>query len=201
MPLTEKDGDRVTEDHGEQVIVTPLDESKTKFNFGPASSRDNTVYTCERPGGDPPEPGAKLVPSKVLPGWIDYIQKKNGVTNVIILLAEDELLAVYEEEGLIAAYQAAGMTVHGIPYKSENSASNIYKVLENVMAKEEKVVAHCTHGMGRSGRVAALWLTQHYGLSPEVAIDEALEAARQGGVERMGAPRQLKEWIETMKPK
>jgi protein-tyrosine phosphatase len=53
-------------------------------------------------------------------------------------------------------------------------------------------VAYCTHGMGRSGRVAAGWLVHKYGLSVEEAVDEALEAARIHGVERMGSPRQLK---------
>lgn len=67
--------------------------------------------------------------------------------------------------------------------------------LEQCDARGENAVAHCTHGMGRSGRVAAGWLVHKYGQTVEAAVEETLEAARQHGVERMGSPRQLAEWM------
>lgn len=186
------------EDHGETVIMTQLDESKTQFNFGPVSLRDSIVYTCERPGGDPTEPGTVLTPSKVLPEWIEYIRNKHGITNVIVLLSHEELKA-YGEDGLLQAYRNNEMNAFHIPYSSENSAGRILNVLRDIKSKNGKVTVHCTHGMGRSGCVAALWLHQEYELQSEDAINETLETARKYGVQRIGSMQQVNEWIATMK--
>ena len=67
--------------------------------------------------------------------------------------------------------------------------------LRDIEASGEKVTAHCTHGMGRSGRVAAGWLVERHGLTPEQATDQTLQAAREHGVERMGAVGLLEKWM------
>ena len=90
----------------------------------------------------------------------------------------------------------AGLEPHHIPYSSTDSHANIMKLLDEIHAKKERVVAHCTHGMGRSGRVAAGWLMHHYNLNVEEAVTEALDAARKFGVERMGSPQQLQGWAK-----
>ena len=188
-----KDGDRYMDDHGERTVVTPLSPTNI-HNFGPASSRDAIVNTCERPGGDPGTGGSIPTKDKV-DEWIRFMTTpERAVKHVFILLTEKELEA-YDGPGLISAYEACGIVVHHIPYASDNSFRRIMTDLDDLYAKRENAVAHCTHGMGRSGRVAAGWLVHKYGLSVEDAVDEALDAARIHGVERMGSPRQLKEWM------
>ena len=186
-----KQGDRVVTDHGEEVVITPA--AGAEYNFGPASARDNDVFTCERPGGDPVG-GKKIATATVVPAWIRFIQQEHGIKHVVVLLEPDEL-DVYEEPGLMQAYRAGGMTVHHIPHSSKRAAEKVWRVQKEVELSNEKVTIHCTHGMGRSGRSAALWLVKRYNLAVPEAVDEALDAARQHGVERMGAPRQLQEWL------
>ncbi len=188
-----KDGDRYLDDHGERTVVTPLSPTNT-HNFGPASSRDSVVNTCERPGGDPG--AASRIPTKdKVDEWIRFMTTPGrAIKHVFILLTDSELEA-YDGPGLISAYEACGIVVHHIPYASDGSFRKIMTDLDGLHAKRENAVAHCTHGMGRSGRVAAGWLVYKYGLSVEDAVEEALEAARNHGVERMGSPSQLTKWM------
>lgn len=194
-------GDRYMLDHGEKTVVTPGSTDNT-HNFGPASARDCFVNTCERPGGDLTLEGARKIPTlKVVSEWVDYMTAPGrNIRHVFILLTDDELGA-YEQPGLIAAYESHGITVHHIPYASEKSFAKIMSELEilNNQQHDKKsignAVVHCTHGVGRSGRVAAGWLVHKYGLSVEEAIEETLTAARNAGVQRMGSPKQLAEWM------
>jgi hypothetical protein len=188
-----QDGDRYVDYPGERAIVTPF-HSNTLYNFGPASTRDSIVYTCERPGRDP-QPGAKIDTSTVVREWKEFMSHpERSIQHVLILVGDDEL-SVYDEPGLIQAYNDAGVTVHLIPLTSEKSFSKIMTVLDEIAEKKERIAAHCTHGKGRSGRIAAGWLVHKYGLSPEEATEETLAAARTYGVERLGAPKKLAHWI------
>ena len=194
-------GDRYMLDHGENTVVTP-GSSDNPHNFGPASARDSFVYTCERPGGDMIlESGRKIPTLKVVSEWVEYMTAPGrDIRHVFILLTDYELEA-YEEPGLIAAYESHGIKVHHIPYASEKSYAKIMSELEFLENQQEdgastgNIAVHCTHGMGRSGRVAAGWLVHRYGLSVEEATEETLTAARNARVERMGSPLQLSEWI------
>ena len=187
-------GDRTEEVGGEVMVITPA-SSHNPHNFGPASARDTTVYTCERPGGDPGDNNVKLNTKTCVQEWVQYMTSKNRNIKHVIILLEPKELDVYEEPGLIQAYQEAGMIVHALPIASPQSFATIMKKLDEIHANGERAVAHCTHGMGRSGRVAAGWLVQKYGLSVEDAVKEALAGARLAGVERMGAHGQLQAWI------
>lgn len=106
-----------------------------------------------------------------------------------------ELDIAYEEPGLINEYERSGIKVHHIPYSSPGAAEKVYRVQQEAEVAHEKVTIHCTHGMGRSGRAAALWLVNRYGLSTIEAFEEVLETARLHGVERMGAPHLLEAWM------
>ena len=188
-----QEGDRIVEEHGENTVVTP--SKHVPFNFGPASFKDSIVHTCERPGGD--TEGGKIDTRHKVREWVDFMSPPpRGIKHVVVLLDEEEL-AAYDEPGLIQAYEECGITVHHIPLASENSFSRIMATLEEIEKADERAVAHCSHGMGRSGRVAAGWLVHRYGLKVSEAVDEALAAARTHGVERMGSPLQLEKWIES----
>jgi protein tyrosine phosphatase (PTP) superfamily phosphohydrolase (DUF442 family) len=191
MVLQVKDGDRIQEENGEQIVITPQDKINV-HNFGPASSRDDIVNTCQRPGGETAD-GNKIDATTSVDEWMQFMSTK-GIKHAFILLSDNEL-EDYIEPGLISAYEAVGITAHHNPIASKGSYQQIMADLDSLYDKGEKAVAHCTHGMGRSGRVAAGWLVYKYGLTSEAATEEVLESARMHGVERMGAPRLLNEWI------
>jgi len=58
---------------------------------------------------------------------------------------------------------------------------------------EGNIVAHWTHKMGRSGRVAASWLIEECGLSPFEATNEVMILARKMCMEILAAPYLLQE--------
>jgi len=186
-----KPGDRAVLEGGEEVVITQRRTTEV-HNFGPASARDVVLYTSERPGGGESKDGNNQASTAAVPEWVAFV-KERGVTNVLVLLEHDEL-----DDGtdLLSTYRQHGMTAYHVPANSDpQAARKILQVLRDVEAKQERIVAHCTHGMGRSGRICAFWLCQRYGLSAEDAVEEVLETARQHGVERMGAPGKLKAWM------
>eukprot|EP00978_Attheya_sp_CCMP212_P013414 scaffold33712_cov57-Attheya_sp.AAC.5 len=179
-------------DQNDGVIITHRDP-KTLHNFGPASPRDQTVFTCERPGGEPADPTAQI-PTSVVRNWI-VCMKEKGIQHVLILLDDNEL-ECYEPPGLLSLYTDAGLTVHRTPMGEKGASQRVQTILSAAESSGEKVVAHCTHGMGRSGRVAAGWLVMKYGLSEEDATSIAIETAREHGMERMGNVPALEKWLK-----
>ena len=177
---------------GTSEIITSR-KPETLFNFGPASYRDSIVYTCERPGGDPE--GDSKIPVSSVEEWIVFM-KRQGIQRVMVLLDENELEVYEQPPGLLQLYRDHGLQVHMNPMGFVGSAQHAEQLLNDAVAAEEKIVAHCTHGMGRSGRVAAGWLVMKYGLPPQEASVEAIETAIQYGVERMGNPTKLQAWLD-----
>lgn len=203
-----KTGDRIIQGEGhdgEPIIITPPSPDNP-HNFGPASSRDDLVWTSQRPGGDPSgNETSRVVDTQAqVDEWVTFMTTPERNIRHVFILMSDQELQVYDSPGLIQAYQDAGMVVHHTPYAAPKSYRTIMADLDKIKnaavdatggSTIERCVAHCTHGMGRSGRVAAGWLVHNYGLTAEEAVQEALETARQFGVERMGSPRELKAWI------
>lgn len=175
------------------MILTPLTD-KTRFNFGPASDRDHVVFTCERPGGDPPPgPDAKIDLTAALVPWIPFIKDEKGIQHVLVLFDENEM--EHYDGDLLAAYQKAGLQTHWEPVSKPLSYRRIMAILDDCFAKRERIVMHCTHGLGRSGRVANGWLMHKYKLSDKDATLEALACATKHGVSRLGSPSELNKWI------
>ena len=174
------------------MIVTPTTD-KAPFNFGPVSKRDDVVFTCERPGGDPGE-GSQLNLEEAMKTWIPFMQQGKDVQAVLVLLEDDEL-AQYEGGNLIDAYQKHGLQVFHKSLKSSESYAFIMEVLDSCYVMNRRIVVHCTHGMGRSGRVAAGWLIHKYGLTPEQATLDVLATATAHGVTRMGSVTELQKWM------
>ena len=163
--------------------------SETPHNFGPASPLDQTLYTAKQPG--------IVVDDKIstesVQEWIDHISAQ-GVTNVITLLSDDEL-EIYEEPGLKALLEQAGMKCFISPMGDLGACDRVFTVVREAEAKGEKVVCHCTGGVGRAGRVAAGWLVHRYSLTPEVATLIVLDQAYQSGVKRLGHTEKLSGWL------
>ena len=162
------------------------------FNFGPASSRDAIVHTCERPGADDAFNTPGGIPQPAVQEWLDFM-KAQGVKRVLTLLDDNEL--EYYSVPLFETYKEAGFISEHIPMGSPDAKSRVMDALFAAEAAGEKVVAHCTHGMGRSGRVSAAWLAVRYGLSPEEATKEAMETAEKKDIVRLGDARKLAAWL------
>jgi protein-tyrosine phosphatase len=161
-------------------------------NFGPASSRlDNVLYSAERPG-NPPGRDDKVTDEQVI-DWIAYV-RSHGVTHVIALLDENEL-ANYSN--LPQLYRQAGLQFTRQSMNDSNAAATIFQILSDCENRQERVVTHCTGGIGRCGRVCAGWLCVRYGLTPQVATEETLECARTHNINRAGNADLLVDWLQT----
>ena len=167
-------------------------ENCAPFKFGPASSRDTIVHTCERPGADDAYNTPGGIPQTAVQEWVDFMQARD-VKRVLTLLDDNEL--EYFAVPLFDTYKKAGFKYEHIPMGGPDAKTRVMGALHDAEAAGEKVVAHCTHGMGRSGRVAAAWLAVRYGLSAEDATREAMETAEKTDVTRLGDARKLAAWL------
>lgn len=118
----------------------------------------------------------------LLPGRRDYGRdlaediatlKAEGFTHVLSLLTADEL-AARGVEGLAEAVVAAGL-IHRQESLLDQRATtpaqmdNLAQWLDEALAGEGRVVLHCVAGLGRSGMIAASYLTRK-GMSADAAI-------------------------------
>eukprot|EP00546_Thalassionema_frauenfeldii_P017145 CAMPEP_0178897130 /NCGR_PEP_ID=MMETSP0786-20121207/1570_1 /TAXON_ID=186022 /ORGANISM="Thalassionema frauenfeldii, Strain CCMP 1798" /LENGTH=235 /DNA_ID=CAMNT_0020567635 /DNA_START=61 /DNA_END=768 /DNA_ORIENTATION=- len=173
-----------------EPIWTPGSED-TLYNFGPASSYDQVLYTAERPGNPTTKDTDAQVTKEEVYEWIDYIQSQ-GVSVVLALLDEKEF-DIYPEPGLLQMYKEAGITCHVTPLGV--GWENIMKIISNAEQEGKKVVTHCTGGIGRCGRVAASWLVFRHDLTPKQATAAAVVQAFQSGMKRLGDTTKLAQWI------
>lgn len=162
--------------HQDENIVT-VQKSGVLHNLGPASARDETVFTCSRPGNSEYKDGATLESSRVVQEWAEFMKSKS-ITHVFVLLSDKELGHYASPPGLLDAYEQNGIIVHRTPVTEPGSFKDIMSQLDEIHAKGGKATAHCTKGAGRAGRVAAGWLIHKYGLGVDEAFEEALDAAR-----------------------
>lgn len=159
-------------------------------NFGPVSLRDSVLYTSCRPGHPPGK--ADPISDEAVQEWIRFM-KERGVSKVICLLDDNEY-ANYDSN-LLQLYSDGGLEYLCQAMKSEGASANIINYVEEASSNGEKVVTHCTGGVGRAGRVAAGWLVRHYGLSPEQATEETLTVAKNDGINRKGDVEALSAWL------
>lgn len=158
-------------------------------NFAPASSRDTFLYSAERPGNPPGKTDA--VADETVDEWIAFM-KDQGINRVIALLDENELVNYSDLTGL---YKAGGLKSHVQPMREQGASDKILTILRDAESASEKVVVHCTGGIGRAGRVTAAWLVDRYGLGAQEATDETLAQATESGTIRKGNADMLTEWL------
>jgi hypothetical protein len=122
-------------------------------NFGPASFRDDVLFTSERPGNNKTN---SIIEDDKVQAWIAYMKEKK-INHVLCLLDKAEL-DDYESD-LLFAYKQAGLQCTVQPLGSDRRAAfKVFQILSAAEQRAEKVVAHCTGGVGRSGRVAGMFV-------------------------------------------
>ncbi len=145
----------------------------TEFNFGPAAEDELIVFGARRPEG---------LPSDVT-RWINFMRKQ-GIQRVVCLLSGDEfgtkviadLLDIYEEEFGDGRVLHAPIKDFGLANRTTIKA--ILKFLAASEHEKEKVVVHCSAGMGRTGHVLACWLVMGRNFEPIDAIKEVRRMGR-----------------------
>jgi protein-tyrosine phosphatase len=144
------------------------------YNFGPASIDETIVYGASRPGYP-----SHYVHSELIQDWIQFMNE-NTIQRVCCLLPKEQL--DYYPSGLLQAYREAFGEEHicSAPILDRHLSSlsllekKILPFLVQSVQMEQKVVVHCSGGMGRTGHVLAAWLV--YGRKQD--INEALRAVQ-----------------------
>jgi protein-tyrosine phosphatase len=148
----------------------------TCHNFGPAEKSEKIVFGASRPGYY-----KTVVTEDEVQQWIEFM-RRNGIERVVCLLSDKQLR--YYQEDLVKTYkQAFGLeSVLSAPIgdfhlSSLENLRCVLDFLEESKVLGQKVVVHCSGGLGRTGHVLAGWLVRVQGLDPEKAI-KAIEKGR-----------------------
>jgi hypothetical protein len=151
-----------------------------EYGFGPPSKEEECVFGSQRPG----VPG-KFVQKQVVDEWVAYM-KKQGIRRIICLLSEEEL-GYYPTlaGGLLGTYAESfgpdNVLWAPTPDKrllSEEAVKHICHYLHAAVLRGEKVVVHCSAGIGRTGQALAAWLVYYHNLSERKAIKAVEELNR-----------------------
>lgn len=117
-----------------------------------------------------------------LPGWHSGALAEDmadlqahGITHVVCLIRDDEFEG-YGVPGLLGAYAEAGLAVRRLPIEDGSvptldEMQDLIAWLIEQMQTGARVLVHCVGGLGRTGTVAACYLTTR-GLHPLAAITE-----------------------------
>ncbi len=142
------------------------------YKFAAASENELIVFGSARPG----------YTNKKVDQWIEFMQNQ-GIQRVCCLLPEAQLTRY---PNLLGAYRKVfGLDqVCWAPIKDFNFAApeilvnQILPFLAIANQQNEKVVVHCSGGIGRTGHVLAAWLVAGRGLSSKLAIAAVKQTGR-----------------------
>ncbi|MBD2447463.1 dual specificity protein phosphatase family protein [Nostoc sp. FACHB-152] len=138
--------------------------TRNAYRFAAAWEHEQIVFGASRPGYS----------NQQVSDWIEFMKQQN-IKRVCCLLAEKQLASY---SNLLERYQQefGSQKVCWTPIKDFHFASLealTQKILPFLIAADkqnEKVVVHCSGGIGRTGHVLAAWLVSVRGLSNKDAI-------------------------------
>jgi protein-tyrosine phosphatase len=160
-----------------KVLLQRLSERRNKstvkrYKFAAASETEAIVFGAARP----PYNDKKVVQ------WIEFMQYQN-IQRVCCLLSLTQLnhysslLEIYRQHfGPSQVYWAPVEDFQLVDYETLNQ--KILPFLSMANQQNEKVVVHCSGGVGRTGQVLAAWLVYERGFSPQEAIATVKQTGR-----------------------
>jgi len=149
-----------------------------RFKFKPAARDESIVFGAERPGYP-----AQSVDEGMIRDWILFMKDKD-IKRVCCLLSQSQL--DYYEEDLLAIYrQEFGKeNVCWAPIEDYHLADmhmlkrQILPFLAKSDVNKERVVVHCSGGIGRTGHILAAWLVRGRRFEIEAALSEVTVLGR-----------------------
>lgn len=137
---------------------------KNIYKFAAAWEHEQTVFGASRPGYS----------NQQVSDWIEFMKRQN-IKRVCCLLPEKQLapysnlLGRYQQE--FGSKQVCWTPIEDFHFASlETLTQKILPFLIAADKQNQKVVVHCSGGIGRTGHVLAAWLVSVRGLSNQDAI-------------------------------
>lgn len=148
-----------------------------KNGFGAATEGEKIVFGARRPGFP-----FTHVSSEVVNDWLAFMQRQ-AIQQVVCLLPPQQL--AYYTADLLETYQShfGAPNVCWAPIEDFQLADphllthHILTFLIQADRHQQRVLVHCSGGIGRTGHVLASWLVVKYRLSNA----QAIEAVRRTG--------------------
>jgi len=142
------------------------------YRFAAASENETIVYGCARPGYE----------YEQVNQWIEFIQSQN-IKRICCLLEKNKLnkysnlLESYEKE--FGFQQICWAPIEDFNLiDSQLLTDKILPFLAEANSHNEKVVIHCSAGIGRTGQVLATWLVYERGFTNQEAISTVMRMKR-----------------------
>jgi protein-tyrosine phosphatase len=150
------------------------------YKFAAASPLESIVFGAARPG----------YTEREIYEWIEFMQQQN-IQQICCLLTNIQLFSVgnslkSSNPNLLNIYrQRFGEDrVCWAPIRDFHLCEltmltqQILPVLKTAERQEQKVVVHCTGGIGRTGHILAAWLVYRYQYSNQKAISTVIKMGR-----------------------
>jgi protein-tyrosine phosphatase len=150
--------------------------SQPARGFSAAAPHEPTVFGARRPGFPLP-----VVDRSAVNTWITFMQSQQ-IRRVVCLLPQrqlagyDQLLDIYQH--IFGIPNVCWAPIHDFRLADPVTLTHIIlPFLAQADQQHERVVVHCSGGVGRTGHVLAAWLVSFRGLSNK----DAIAAVRQMG--------------------